>query len=114
MNPELTTPFTREEILSGLTQIFNAAGGETFKDNALETLISDRYKKMDDLDRIDAVLKTEEKFNILLLDEEIAHEPMAVNDYSYNYKLITIGEWVDLIELKIKETNNPETQSVEN
>ena len=75
------------------------------------SVITDAFPDMDALDAISAVMNLEKSFEFVIYDEEVID--MDTDDFTFAFKLKTIGQFVDLIIKKFKAKTgeiNLETQ----
>lgn len=98
---------TREDILHVFVDILNDHQGENFTDITEETLVAEKFPEMDDLDRVEVIMEVEAAFSIVIGDDEIMESNSHEDDVSFNYKLKSIGQWIDFIQDKI----NPKDQN---
>lgn len=102
----------RQEIIDTVIDLFYPFIGNENDFINEDSVLSDSFPFMDHLDHIIIITGIENEFGIIIYDEDIAERPKE-NDYSFNFKLNTIKEIVDLVieKLNTKEGKlNLETQ----
>lgn len=65
-----------------------------------DSVLSDTFPLMDHLDRISIIMDLENEFEVIIYDDDII-DRQKENDFSFNFKLNTIKQIVDLVLEKL-------------
>ncbi len=105
-------PKNRTEAAESVIFIFKVSMGQLEDVITEDTIISDAFPDMDHLDRIDIIMDIEARFEVIIKDEDIVY-PQEDN-YTFDFKLKTIKEFVDLVIEKVNAKKGTLNLSIDN
>lgn len=104
---------SREEIVLKVIELFKKQEVHWENEHITEySIINEAFSDLDHLDRIDLVMDLELEFLITINDEDIVYP--QEDDYTFDFKLKTIKEFVDLVMNKIAAKKGELNLSIEN
>lgn len=68
-----------------------------------ESIISELFPSLDSLQNIDLIMKIEDEFDIYIPDEDVKAEAEGDEDYSFKFKLNTVGDFIDCVIKNLAE-----------
>lgn len=86
---------SREQIITDIIGIFTYTGCHIPVKPSEDSVITEVFTDLDHLDRIDIIMTIERFFDIVIDDDNVVD--VNEEEYSFNFKLKTIKEFVDLV-----------------